>query len=763
MEILKFHESNGVGKGSLGSYMDEPLEIGSGCNGKNEGVEDEILQELDSTWQDISDRVTISRIVAETVMKETTKAVFEEATRMVSSKELQVAQFEEELCLQRHACSESNVSNAVLRECLLEQEIQKEVQSLIMKECIVRFQERVEMGSGEQNIEEVHWVEKFREFTLLRQELESIHKSLSSLEYGHWSSQGASDMDHSLRRVLNTHVSAPSSLFEVNGMLEESKAEMPETFESSQLKHMTTEELYHHYKVEITKMKRDHESTVHRMTEDNFTLKRELLKERELKERKSHLPFKRDMELESVKKKSLEVISKLETNLPEVFGYYGIKLDSLLTENRDLKDILSSKVIEIEHLSSKVSDVEEKLSGHVSLEKNLLELVVDLRNRIEDVNAEASISGEVSQILLKECISDFHGDDEEADLKLAIMQEVVSLLHQAAMDEAVVDAKHEFLDVSDVESIIVQEISGIVYETFMKEMIMELKNSELRTLQADERLCFLECKVSEVEKALEIGGQEKNQLKQEKMRLELLVEQNEKSLLDLAATLEKEQQQLQLVNLGLTLLQNSSAEQEALVFQKDKELEVLKTRLEEALREIEVYKEQTGNLTQKLDQEAARLNDVTKEKEGIMLLGKEKDIEQRKLVASLVSPIYELSKLFDDFEHRVAQRIKWNTLRLEGSTFQVHSLIKKANILRRTGLSYKQRLDKRSSDLQKAEAEVDLLGDEVDALLSLLHKVYIGLDHYSPVLQHYSGMMEILKLVKMELSGESTRTMCRTP
>ncbi|KAL9266634.1 WPP domain-associated protein-like protein [Drosera capensis] len=488
-------------------------------------------------------------------------------------------------------------------------------------------------------------------------------------------------MDHSLRRVLNTHFSAPSSLFEGNGMLEESKDEMPETFETSQLKHMTTEELYHHYKVEITKMKRDHEYTVLRMTEDNFTLKRELLKERELKEKKSHLPFKRDLELELVKKKILDVISKLETNLPEVFGYYGIKLDSLLMENHDLKDILSSKESEIQLLSSKVSDVEEKLSGHVSLEKNLQELVVDLRNRIEDVNAEASISGEVSQILLKECSSDLHGDDEEADLKLAVMQEVVSLLHQAAMDEAVVDANHEFLDVSDVESIIVQEISGIVYEELMKEMMMELKISELGTLQADERLCFLECKVSEVEKALEVGGKENKQLKKEKMSLELLVEENEKSLLDLAATLEKERQQLQLVNLGLMLLQNSRAEQEALVFQKDKELEVHKTRLEEALREIEVYKEQTGNLTQKLDQEAAKPSCCYKREGEDYVVG------------------------------------------LEGSTFQVHSLIKKADILRRTGLSYKQRLDKRSSDLQKAEAEVDLLGDEVDALLSLLHKV----------------------------------------
>lgn len=36
--------------------------------------------------------------------------------------------------------------------------------------------------------------------------------------------------------------------------------------------------------------------------------------------------------------------------------------------------------------------------------------------------------------------------------------------------------------------------------------------------------------------------------------------------------------------------------------------------------------------------------------------------------------------------------------------------------------------------------QVDLLGDEVDALLRLLEKMYIALDHYSPILQHYPGV-----------------------
>lgn len=39
--------------------------------------------------------------------------------------------------------------------------------------------------------------------------------------------------------------------------------------------------------------------------------------------------------------------------------------------------------------------------------------------------------------------------------------------------------------------------------------------------------------------------------------------------------------------------------------------------------------------------------------------------------------------------------------------------------------------------------QVDLLGDEVDALLRLLEKIYVALDHYYPVLKHYSGVSQI--------------------
>lgn len=44
--------------------------------------------------------------------------------------------------------------------------------------------------------------------------------------------------------------------------------------------------------------------------------------------------------------------------------------------------------------------------------------------------------------------------------------------------------------------------------------------------------------------------------------------------------------------------------------------------------------------------------------------------------------------------------------RLDCLSSQSKGLILKANVITRTGLSYKQKLERRCSDLQKAEAEV---------------------------------------------------------
>ncbi|KAL6126473.1 hypothetical protein ACLB2K_074522 [Fragaria x ananassa] len=73
--------------------------------------------------------------------------------------------------------------------------------------------------------------------------------------------------------------------------------------------------------------------------------------------------------------------------------------------------------------------------------------------------------------------------------------------------------------------------------------------------------------------------------------------------------------------------------------------------------------------------------------------------------------------------------------------------------LRKEESLYREAFRRRCHDLWKAETEVDLLGDQVDVLLGLLEKIYTILYPYSPVLQQYFEVSDILELIKKELIG----------
>ncbi|KAG8651194.1 hypothetical protein MANES_07G100522v8 [Manihot esculenta] len=67
---------------------------------------------------------------------------------------------------------------------------------------------------------------------------------------------------------------------------------------------------------------------------------------------------------------------------------------------------------------------------------------------------------------------------------------------------------------------------------------------------------------------------------------------------------------------------------------------------------------------------------------------------------------------------------------------------------------YRKAFIRRCENLRKAETEVDLLGDQVEVLLGLLEKIYNILHHYSPVLQQYFEVLDILNMIRKQLIGE---------
>ncbi|XP_031484002.2 uncharacterized protein LOC116253361 isoform X1 [Nymphaea colorata] len=115
-----------------------------------------------------------------------------------------------------------------------------------------------------------------------------------------------------------------------------------------------------------------------------------------------------------------------------------------------------------------------------------------------------------------------------------------------------------------------------------------------------------------------------------------------------------------------------------------------------------------------------------------------------------------LSQMFLDLEHVVHEKLSIVSSRLEELNEQLHPLSERASTLRNREFVHRIAFKRRCCDLQKAEIEVDLLADEVDMLLRLFEKAYVALDYYSPVLQHYAGVMDIMNLIRRELTKEFT-------
>ncbi|KAJ6727643.1 WPP DOMAIN-ASSOCIATED PROTEIN [Salix koriyanagi] len=276
--------------------------------------------------------------------------------------------------------------------------------------------------------------------------------------------------------------------------------------------------------------------------------------------------------------------------------------------------------------------------------------------------------------------------------------------------------------------------------------------------------CCLRWKLWKKKKALRMSIAEKEKLDQDIHLLTATIQEKDKLVQESTDALVKEKDTLELAFRELGNLRAQTTQQCLLISQNSEKSEIIIHDLLKALDKNKLCEEEISKLQEKIQLVTENLRETAEEKSMLLAVSQEKqsvvearEREHRELLDSIVVLVNGLSRSVTDFESRATKEIKRSSLRLENLSSQSGSLIQNAGILKRMGFLYKQKLESRCSDLQKAEAEVDLLGDEVENLLSLLEKIYIALDHYSPILKHYPGITEILKLVKRELNGESMK------
>ncbi|CAM8921625.1 unnamed protein product [Rhodiola kirilowii] len=639
-----------------------------------------------------------------------------------------------------------------LQEWKQDQHFREEIEAMVMRQGILSLKEKIVWGLQELDVNHgnnnVNWCDSIGELSRLRREFEVISKSLSISDNG-LASHGSAELNEEWSNAKRPDV------FHRN-VKHDSQIIIPENLECAQFKHMPKDELFNYLKAEMIKMKRDHETEVHDMTEEYFSLKR----------RGPSMPSKKDKEFNALRKSIPEVIHKLDAILHKnenvtklrnsVEGLDKLKgrLDNALSENHHLKGLLSNTQKEVKRLSGFAAEAQERMSAHSVTEMNLLKKIQDLNSTIRDMHTEAAIIEEIHNCILTE--KNFIAKDR---LK---SQQIQSTKEQWACRCSV--QKPEFRD-SDFELLIMQELLSIILIETCKCSEESLLAMHAKSAKDSDVQISLQKTILEKEKALSLGVEEKQRLIQELNSWKEAINGKDQMILELTTALTTTKEDFDIVNEQLKYNTNAL---KLTVSNSSNEIMELKSKLAQAFEQNGLLQAQMDELNGKYKYMLEELSKINEERAVLLALGEDKQNalsllvrekeEHRKQVELMHALILGLTREIGDFECRVAEDIEIKNSRLEDVRTQLSYLIKKSNIQRRTGLLYKQRLEKRCLDLQKAEAEVDLLGDEVDVLLNLLEKIYIALDHYSPILKHYPGIVEILKLVRRELSGESTKS-----
>lgn len=557
--------------------------------------------------------------------------------------------------------STDQLSKASLSEWQEEQEFRSEIERMVISNCFWSLQQEFEQKLWDNSdFESRNFVNKYKEISSLRQELDSIFKILSLSEAGLLISHGSLEnteewchnkkADHFHVKLSTDHL--PPSTLEENGTHEDSKISRPENLDSSLLKQMSKDELITY----ITKLRRNHESQVQEKTEENFQLRREILN---LKERGSSFPSKKDKDLDLLKKKIPDVISKLNNILVvnekmlqfseniDSFSNLKGRLDILHSENHQIKEMLSDKKKEVKSLSSQLSDAVEQLSQQQLTEKKWLQTIQKLEDDVGGAHAEVAVIQDVYKCLFADMLSEFRYNTEESHLRNSFEQEIYEMILKETADTAQASIGLE-IEEGDMESTMMQGLLDINHIVF-REALMEANE------------------------ALKFETAEKQKLEFEMLRSKSAVEEKEKLIQEAAAALVQEKQKMEFASDQVNSLTAKTVQQHKLIEETSKELDVTQGELVAAMKEIQQYKEQMRLLHRRLEQKMDELGVIDEERRALcaanqkqqdaLKLFEAKERESVKQMELTINLIHKLLNMITGFEARVNKDISRNCLR----------------------------------------------------------------------------------------------------
>lgn len=344
------------------------------------------------------------------------------------------------------------------------------------------------------------------------------------------------------------------------------------------------------------------------------------------------------------KDKELEALKK---KIPFVIS----KLDKILLEdeklvsqgknNAEFKSRLDSLLVENRRLKGSLSDAAEKMSRLSQSEADHQKLIRKLETDVEDSHVEASLYEDVYSCFVTEFVGQIKCEKQETDLEHSVMKEAYELILEDLASKQARESKDEFVD-SCVESFMMEACCAVVYKEALKE--------------ADKKIVELNMNVTEKEEALRSEMVDKERLKEEIHWLECLVKEKE----DLTETAENnlatERKKVELVSHQINDLKSRIEQQQAEIQDKNEALGLVSAR---EIQKIEGYETKISVLTQEL--ELARENlkktkdEETKTKDKLSATEAEKEkLKKHFLSLDLVPP--KLVQGFNSLEDLVVER-----------------------------------------------------------------------------------------------------------
>ncbi|KAL3696562.1 hypothetical protein R1sor_010638 [Riccia sorocarpa] len=354
---------------------------------------------------------------------------------------------------------------------------------------------------------------------------------------------------------------------------------------------------------------------------------------------------------------------------------------------------------------------------------------------------EMRFSSDAENTILQELLCEKDDQIKELSTKLTAQIEGQQKEDHAKVEEVLAEYDRKLSDMRagwDREKSTLQE-SLSLRDDKIKELLSHLSQSEvqkeelsaeLQEVIADYERKVLDMKVQwDAEKSFVQG-----QMKELVSELNQVVDKEREARARRASS-EEELSAIRKEVYRLEAVHEEEMERSAAVYRS--ELDVKTRKLIQAVKDAEKWSEQV----RELNQEVRQVKDEASALKGkLSSVCKQVRNELAKAVQIWTASFFQLEKDF-------AQRTEHYNLRLQRAYSLLSHLVMQCKLL----VSKESEQIQTLQDLQKAEKEVDLLGDENDGLMGLLEMVYTVVTHYQPVIQHYPGLADLAKEIRKEL------------